>query len=156
MDLDARIADLAAPAAQAAGLVVDSVTIKPAGKRTSVVVTVDLPADQVGSADIDAIAQASRDIGAALDDANVPSTPYTLEVSTPGIDRPLTERHHFSRARTRLVTLTGAEGATTTGRLTEVTDEGVVLTEVAGADEPVAFPWDVVEHGAIEIEWKKG
>ncbi|MCB2411324.1 ribosome maturation factor RimP, partial [Demequina sp. TTPB684] len=127
MKLDDRIADLAAPAAEAAGLVVDSVTVSAAGKHTRVLVTVDLPEDAVGSADLDTVAAASRAIGEALDEANVPSGAYLLEVSTPGVDRPLTLRRHFMRARTRLVALDVHTGDPISGRLTDVTDTDLLL-----------------------------
>ena len=152
MDMSRQIADLATPGAQAAGLVVDGVVVSPAGKRTRVLITLDLPETEVGSASLDAIAVASRAIGAALDEANVPKNEYTLEVSTPGTDRPLTERRHFMRARTRLVTLDLAEGATATGRIIAVED-GTVMLETAG--EQVAYALADIADGRIEIEMKR-
>lgn len=152
MDLSTRIAELAGPAATAAGLELDGVTVSPAGKRTRVVVTVDLPETEVGSADLDAVAEASRAIGAALDDANVPSTPYTLEVSTPGTDRPLTERRHFMRARTRKVVVQLAGGDEREGRLADVDQDSLVLT-TKGGEERVALA-DVTQ-GRIVVELKR-
>jgi len=152
MDISRQIADLATPGADAAGLVVDGVTVSPAGKRTRVLITLDLPETEVGSASLDSVAIASRAIGAALDEANVPKNEYTLEVSTPGTDRPLTERRHFMRARTRLVTLDLAKGATATGRLVDVDDEAIVL-ETKG--ERVSYALADVTQGRIEVEMKK-
>lgn len=152
MDISRQIADLATPGAEAAGLVVDGVTVSPAGKRTRVLITLDLPETEVGSASLDSIATASRAIGAALDEANVPKNEYTLEVSTPGIGRPLTERGHFMRARTRLVTLDLAEGATATGRIVDVEDGAVVL-ESDG--ERIAYALSDIADGRIEVEMKK-
>lgn len=152
MDISRQIADLATPGADAAGLVVDGVTVSPAGKRTRVLITLDLPETEVGSASLDAIAVASRAIGAALDEANVPKNEYTLEVSTPGTDRPLTERRHFMRARSRLVTLDLAEGATATGRIVAVEDDSVVL-EADG--EQMSYALTDIADGRIEIEMKK-
>ena len=152
MDISRQIADLSTPGAEAAGLVVDGVSVSPAGKRTRVLITLDLPETEVGSASLDAIAAASRAIGAALDEANVPKTEYTLEVSTPGIDRPLTERSHFMRARTRLVTLDLAEGATASGRIVDVEDDAVVL-EADG--ERVSYALADIADGRIEVEMKK-
>ncbi|MFV0285476.1 MAG: ribosome maturation factor RimP [Demequina sp.] len=151
MDISDRIADLAAPAAQEAGLVLDSVTVSPAGKRSRVTVTVDLPETEVGSADLDRVADASRAIGAALDAANVPSTPYVLEVSTPGTDRPLTERRHFLRARTRLVEL-ALDGEVVTGRLIDVEGDSLVL-DVDGERREVAL--GSVTAASIVVELKR-
>ena len=152
MKLDERIADLAGPAAEAAGLIVDSVTVSAAGKNTKVLVTVDLPEDAVGSADLDTVAKASRAIGDALDEANVPPGAYTLEVSTPGTDRPLTLRRHFMRARTRLVELEMAAGSATTGRIVDVTDDALVL-DIDGASQTVAL--GDVKLGRVQVEMKR-
>ncbi len=151
MDQKSRIADLATPAALEAGLVVDSVAVSPAGKRSKVTVILDLPEDAIGSADLDAIAVASRAIGAALDDADVFPGAYVLEVSTPGTDRPLKERRHFMRARTRLVTLDTVNGPAS-GRVTDVDGDVLVLDTPAGASR---IPLADITVGRIEVELKR-
>ena len=148
MGLENRIADLANPAATAAGLIVDAVEVDRAGGGQRVLVTVDLPDDEIGSASLDAVAAASRAIGAALDEANVPADAYTLEVSTPGISRPLTERRHFLRARTRLVSLDLADGTIVKGRLTDVDGDDAVLD----GERRIALATVVV--GAIDLDFK--
>ena len=149
MDITGQIADLATPGANAAGLVVESVTVTAAGKRSRVLITVDLPPSDTGSAPLDAVADASRAISAALDEANIPSTPYVLEVSTPGTDRPLTELHHFMRARTRLVNLTLSDGSVVSGRLSDATDATVTLATDGG---PVTIPMAGISRGRIDVE----
>jgi len=148
VDIENRIADLAAPAAADAGLIVDSVTVDKADGQQRVVVAVDLPDDELGSASIDAIAAASRAIGAALDEANVPATAYTLEVGTPGLSRPLTERRHFLRARTRLVALDLTDGTIVKGRLTEVDGDTAIL------DGEQRVPLENIVVGSIEVDFK--
>ncbi|MES1171210.1 MAG: ribosome maturation factor RimP [Actinomycetota bacterium] len=148
MDIENRIADLAAPAAADAGLIVDSVTVAKADGQQRVVVAVDLPDDELGSASIDAIAAALRAIGAALDEANVPATAYTLEVGTPGLSRPLTERRHFLRARTRLVALDLTDGTIVKGRLTEVDGDTAIL------DDEQRVPLETIVVGSIEVDFK--
>ncbi len=148
MGLENRIAELSAPAAAAAGLIVDSVEIAKGGGQQRVLVTVDLPDDEIGSASLDAIAAASRGISKALDEANVPADAYTLEISTPGISRPLTERRHFLRARTRLVSLDVSDGTIVKGRLTEVDGDEVVL------DGERRIPLASVVIGAIDLDFK--
>ncbi|SEJ48826.1 ribosome maturation factor RimP [Demequina mangrovi] len=151
MDISSRIIELAAPAAEAVGLVVEGVDVTAAGKRSRVLVTVDLPETEVGSADLDKVAEASRTIGAALDEANVPSTPYVLEVSTPGTDRALTERRHFLRARTRLVEIRLADRSVT-GRVQDVDGDTVVL-DVDGELQQV--PLGEISEGRIVVELKR-
>lgn len=152
MDLTTQIAELAAPAARDAGLELDQVTVSPAGKRTRVLITVDLPETEIGSADLDTVAEASRAIGAALDAANVPSTPYVLEVSTPGAERELTERKHFLRARTRTVELTLSAGGTLRGTLTDVDGDTLVLT-AEGVEERVALA--DISRGKVVVELRR-
>lgn len=153
MDIADTIAALAAPAAGEVGLIVDGVEVAASAGSTRVLVTVDLPDDAVGSADIDAVAAASRAISAVLDDAGVPAGPHTLEVSTPGISRLLTEPRHFARARTRLVSVDLAGGESVTGRLTEVAD-GTLTVEVDGQPRSLALA-DVL-LGRIEIDMGRG
>lgn len=152
MDIRTQIADLAAPGATAAGLVVDAVEIGGTGKLPTVSVVVDLPRDQIGSASIDAISQAAKLISSALDDSDVMDSAFTLEVTTPGTDRPLTEPHHFMRARTRLVSVELTDGAHVTGRLVEADNERLDL-DVDGATREIALT-DVVA-GRIEIEFTR-
>jgi ribosome maturation factor RimP len=117
-----------------------------------VLITVDLPEDQIGSASLDAIADASRAIGAALDEANVPEGAYVLEVGTPGIDRVLTERRHFLRARTRLVTVQLRDGGRVAGRLIAVDGDELVLDRGEGETR---VPLANVISGKVEIEFRR-
>lgn len=127
----AALSALLDPAVHEAGLVLERVDVTPAGRRSVVRVVVDLP-DGPGSLDLDAVAALSRAVGAVLDgpdgDAALGSTPYVLEVTSPGVDRPLTQRRHFSRATGRLVEV-ALPGGTVSGRLSTVDDHGVVLDD---------------------------
>jgi ribosome maturation factor RimP len=141
---------LAAPLAEAAGLVVEDVTVSPAGRRRVLRVTVDLPDDRTGGVPMEAVTQASQAISAALDGSDVMGgTPYVLEVSSPGIDRPLTERRHWSRARGRLVTAQLADGGEASGRLVAVDDAGVTI------DGRSRLAWDELRKGRVEIEFNR-
>jgi ribosome maturation factor RimP len=141
---------LAAPLAAAAGLVVEDVTVSPAGRRRVLRVTVDLPDDRTGGVPMEAVTQASQAISAALDGSDVMGgTPYVLEVSSPGIDRPLTERRHWSRARGRLVTAQLADGGEASGRLVAVDDAGVTI------DGRSRLAWDELRKGRVEIEFNR-
>ncbi len=152
MDVSGQIAELAGPAAQSAGMIVDGVDVAKAGSRTRVLVTVDLPDDAIGAAELDTVAEASRAIGAALDEANVPAGAYVLEVSTPGTDRILTERRHFLRARTRLVELDLTDGTQTTGRLSDLIEDTLVLDN-DGVEARIALA--DVTRGRVQVEFKK-
>jgi ribosome maturation factor RimP len=140
-----------APAVDDAGLWLEDVHVSRAGSRSVVRVTLDLPEDAVGSLGSDALAEASRAISAALDADDVVPGVYTLEVSTPGTSRPLTEPRHFRRARTRLVSLRLTDGGEVTGRLLDVVDDadgGLVLA----LDDGTRVPLAAVRRGAVEVE----
>ena len=88
------------PVVRAAGMDLESVRVSPAGRRRLLKLVVD--AD--GGVGMDAIAEVSREVSARLDASDVMGeVPYTLEVSSPGVDRPLTEPRHWRRAQGRLV-----------------------------------------------------
>lgn len=132
------------------GLVVEEVTVTSVGRRRLLRITVDLPEDRTGGVPMDAVAQASQVISAALDESDVMGgAPYVLEVSSPGIGRPLTERRHFSRARGRIVSVTTTGPAPVRGRLTEVDDAGL------GFEDGTRVGWDVTIRGVVEIEFNR-
>jgi ribosome maturation factor RimP len=143
-----RIRDLANGAAAEAGLVVEDVHLSPAGRRTVVRVTVDLPESQLGGVPVDAVAATSSALSRALDAEDVMGqSAYVLEVSSPGVDRPLTERRHWLRARGRLVAASLAGGGEVAGRLTVADDDGVVI-----ADQHV--PWNELGKGRVDVEFR--
>lgn len=97
---ESRLAGLIGPVVAAAGMDLESVRASVAGRRRLLRVVVD--SDHGVS--LDDAAEVSRDVSAALDATDVMGDmPYTLEVSSPGVDRPLTEPRHWRRARGRLV-----------------------------------------------------
>ncbi len=101
-----RIAELVDPIVSARGADVEFVDLRRAGKRTVVVVAVDTD----GGVSLDDIADFSRDISEALDASDVMGeAPYTLEVTSPGVHRPLTLPRHWRRNRGRLVKITTSD-----------------------------------------------
>jgi len=88
-------------------------------------------------------------------DENDPSllgTTYVLEVSSPGVDRPLTEPRHWRRAVGRLVEVTVA-GALVRARVTGTDDDGVELADEAGAR--TRHRWDELGPGKVQVEFGK-
>jgi len=147
-----EVAAVLAPVVARGGAFLEAVTVKRAGAKILVRVTVDLPEDEIGAMTLDAVGEVSRQISAVLDETDVIPTAYTLEVSTPGTSRPLTELRHFKRARTRLVTLVRRDGSTVQGRLVAVVGgaEPVLQLDPQG-DVPLA---DVV-RGTVEVDLKR-
>jgi ribosome maturation factor RimP len=144
-----RVRAVVQPVVRAAGLVLEDVVLTAAGHRTVVRVVVDLDDDAVGSLDSDSLGSVSRAVSVALDAADPVNGAYTLEVSTPGTDRPLTELRHFRRARTRLVRLVLRDGSVLAGRLLEAEPSGLV---VAGASGTARVDLVEVARGQVEVE----
>lgn len=119
------------------GLVLEEVEIRRGGGMPQVRVIVDLPEDQWGSADLDAVAEASRELSEAVDadDAVLGAEPVLLEVTTPGVDRELTAPRHFRRSRGRLLSLTTTDGTALRARLLAVRDDGLHLRQEPGRDD---------------------
>lgn len=135
------------PVVTEAGLFLEGVSVSPAGRRTVVRVVVDL-ADGPGGVSSDALAEVSREVSRALDGSDLLTGPYTLEVTTPGVDRPLTDPRHFRRAVGRLVAVTTGTG-TTTGRLTGVRDAVAVLD---GSEIPLSD----ITGAVVQVEFREG
>ena len=147
---EARIADVIRPVIVAAGLDLEAVRVSAAGRRRLLRVVVD--SDRGVS--LDDAADVSRELSAALDAVAVMGDfPYTLEVSSPGVDRPLTDDRHWRRAVGRLVqvTVTDSDGArSVSGRVAAADADGVTL-DVEGARRQ--FPHAVLGPGAIQVEF---
>ena len=117
-----RLAEAIRPDVEAAGFHVEELTVTAAGRRSVVRVLVDHADPAAGGITLDDVADASRVLSDALDrvDEQAPGLlggTYVLEVSSPGVDRPLTEPRHWARNTRRLVTATLREGAPVTGRV---------------------------------------
>jgi ribosome maturation factor RimP len=109
--------------------------------------------DKDGGVDLDDIAAATGEVSRLLDESDVMrGGPYTLEVSSPGVDRPLTLPRHWRRNATRLVKVTLAGGDEVTGRILAADDDGADL-DVDGEPRRIAF--DDVSKARIQIEFKR-
>ena len=125
---------------------VEAVEITPAGRRRLLRVAVD----KDGGVTLDDVTEASRAVGRALDASGVMGEqPYTLEVTSRGVDRPLTLPRHWRRNVSRLVRVVLSDGTAVTGRLTGCDDHGADL-DVDGRLRRVDFP-DVAK-ALVQVE----
>ncbi len=147
---ESKVTDVIEPVVQAAGLDLEAVRVTAAGRRRMLRVVVD--SDHGVS--LDDAATLSRQLSAALDSVAVMGEfPYTLEVSSPGVDRPLTDPRHWRRAAGRLVQVTIADSGLVRGRIVAADTDGVTL-DVDG--EPKArrrFGYAALGAGAIQVEF---
>ena len=115
-------------------------------------------ADGDAGLDLDAIASLSRSASELLDgaDPSTSGTPYVLEVTSPGVDRPLTEEKHYRRARGRKVELTLTDGSQLTGRLGETRDGavGVVVPEKRRGEYSIRdLPLREIAKAVVQVEF---
>jgi len=137
------------PVVSAEGLDLEDVVVTPAGKRRLLRVVVD----RDGGIGLDTVAAVSTAVSAVLDERDpMGGTPYVLEVTSPGGDRPLTQQRHWRRNLTRLVKVATVEGTSLEGRLVEVDDDGI---GVALDGETVRLVWDRVASGRVQIEFNR-
>jgi ribosome maturation factor RimP len=157
-----KLAGLIEPLVGSAGYDLEELVVTPAGRRSVVRVVVD----RDEGVTLDDIADVSRAVSEALDehDDGMGRAPYVLEVSSPGVDRPLTEPRHWRRNAGRLVTVpVGPSGAAepVTGRVTGVDDAGITLAVEApgkpGARKrpptPRSVPWAELGAGRVQVEF---
>lgn len=122
------LVDLISPVLEAHRLELDSLDIIPAGKRKVLRITVDGEGPKGRGPLLDQISRATRDISEALDASDsVGNNPYTLEVSSRGVGKPLLEPKHYRRNIGRLVAVNLVDGSQVTGRLTEADDEQLTV-----------------------------
>jgi ribosome maturation factor RimP len=113
--------------------------------------------DRDGGVSMDDVADVSRAVSDALDaldeaEPGVLGPSYVLEVSSPGVDRPLTAARHWRRNIGRRVTVVLNQGPNITGRLTSADDEAIVL-DVDGTEQSLALAG--VVRGTVQVEFSR-
>ncbi len=145
-----RLEQLAERCVTALGLDLEAVELSTAGSRRVLRVAVD--AD--GGVPIDAITEATRELSKSLDDSDVMGAqPYTLEVTSRGVDRPLTLPRHWRRNVGRLVVAELIDGSRVKGRIAAATDDDAVDLTVDG--ERRRIPISDVATARIKAELTK-
>jgi ribosome maturation factor RimP len=132
------------PALEALGFYLEDVTITSAGRRSMLTVIVDgdthLSLDQVTSATkaIGEIVESIQSLG---------ETPFTLEVTSPGLDRPLTKVRHWQKNINRLVKVVLQDGSEVKGRINEVNEANSVVGEIK-------VIYSDIKRATLEVEFK--
>ena len=144
-----RLIELLTPVVAGTGHDLEGLEVTPAGRRR----VVRLLVDGDSGVTLDDIAEVSRAVSEALDDidAREPALlagAYVLEVSSRGVDTPLTEPRHWRRNLGRLVTAELSDGSRRTGRVTRTTGEAVLLDDRW-------LPLDGVVRGRVQVEFAR-
>lgn len=142
-----RVEQALGPVVAERGLDLEAVDVQPAGRRRLVRVLVD----RDGGISLDDVATLSHELSEVLDASDaMGEQPYVLEVSSPGVDRPLTLPRHWRRAVGRLVVVDLIAGGVVTGRVVEATDDQAVLQT---DDARVTCSYIDVARAQIEVEF---
>ena len=153
MSLSEKITELVKPAVEKAGFFLEDVHVLSPGKHRIITCIVDgqtpLNLDQVTSV--------SRDISELLDAASfLDETPFTLEVTSPGVDRPLTLARHWQKNLSRLVKVVKLDGSMVNGRITTVEELHVLLTEdIKGKSKEHTVQFSDIKRATVEIEFNR-
>jgi len=122
---------------------------------------VEIYVDSESGVGLDECGELSRLIGNLIDATPGFSAAYRLDVSSPGIDRPLEHLWQFRKNRGRLLEVAKPDGSSVVGRLTEVHDDRICLAlqpakgkgKKAAAAENLEIPFDSIAKATIQIEW---
>lgn len=146
---NAQVTTVVEPVVENHGLEIDRIEVVAAGKRALVRIFLDGDGPEGHGPSLDQIAEATRSISQALDDADLTKgRPYVLEVSSRGVGRPLTEPKHFRRNLGRLVALATTDGEVV-GRIAAVTDDTVEL-DIDGGSRTVALA--AISKALVQVE----
>ncbi|MEU7821944.1 ribosome maturation factor RimP [Catellatospora sp. NPDC049133] len=148
----ARLQAVIDPVVAGTGYDLEELSVKQVGRRHLVQVVIDGD----GGVGLDAIADVSRAVSRALDEAEESGTDlimgeYQLEVSSPGVDRPLTLPRHWARNVGRLVKVKAGEKSLT-GRVLDADADGITL-DVDGKEHALSF--DALGPGRVQVEFKR-
>jgi ribosome maturation factor RimP len=117
---------------------------------------ISVVADGDAALDLDTIATLSRSASVLLDGLDGIRDHYVLEVSSPGVDRPLTGAKHFRRARGRKVELALSDGSQLTGRVGEMRDDTIALVVREGRDWAVRqIPLAEIVKAVVQVEFSQ-
>jgi len=153
MALKDQISELVTPAVSDLGFYLEDVHVATPGNHRIVTCIVD----GVVSLNLDQVTSVSRVISELLDEAAfMGETPFTLEVTSPGVDRPLTQPRHFKKNADRLLKVIKLDGSEVTGRILSNSDHDVTLT-VTVKKETVeqTIPLVDIKRAVVEIEFNR-
>ena len=153
MALKDQISELVTPAVSDQGFYLEDVHVATPGSHRIVTCIVDGDA----SLNLDQVTSVSRVISELLDEAAfMGETPFTLEVTSPGVDRPLTQPRHFAKNVDRLLKIIKLDGSEVTGRILSNTDQDVTLT-VAVKKETIEQTVSLIDikRAVVEIDFNR-
>lgn len=158
---DSQLSSLLTPILAQFTLELEEIDVLPAGKRRLLRIVVDGDGPTGRGPLLDDIAEATKAISVALDSSDaLGNSPYTLEVSSRGVSRPLVAPRHWRRNAGRLVQVNLSDGTVVTGRIVASDDDGVDL-DGTPPPGPAAQPsvrrigYDEVAKAIVQVEFNR-
>ena len=153
MTVQSSITQLITPAVTSAGFFLEEVQIANPGHHRIVTCIIDGTAPL----NLDQVTEISRVISALLDEATfMDDSEFTLEVSSPGLDRPLTQERHWKKNLTRLIKVTSNDGSELIGRLKEYDDVKATLVDnIKGRAKTHVVAFADMKRAVVEVEFNR-
>ena len=140
------------PIVESAGYILEEVTLTTIANERFLSVIVDHDT----SINLDEVTVISRAISEDIDAADpFGDLTFTLEVTTPGIDRPLTQPRHWRKNLNRIIRIVKVDGDVVEGRMTAFDEENISLTEnIKGRMKKHTVPFSDVKKATVQVEFK--
>ena len=146
MSLVFDLTELLSPVVEKSGFILEEVKVTPLGRRRQISIIVD---GEDRNPNLDEVAGLSRAISAQLDEFSaLGDSPFTLEVTSPGVDRPLTELRHWRKNIGRLVNIVTKEDKEISGRIQSVGSNGVTIDDTE-------YELTAIKRAQIQIEFNR-
>lgn len=152
MSLQVSLTELLTPAVENAGFFLEQVLISNPGNHQILTCVVDGPKPL----NLDEVTVISRLISDLLDETDLIDGAFTLEVTSPGVDRPLTQRRHWEKNVTRLIAMVMNDGTLLTGRLTELREDDATFVEnIKGRMKTHTIVLADIKKAQVEVEFSR-
>jgi ribosome maturation factor RimP len=152
MSLQDSLTDLLKPAVENAGFFLEQVLISNPGNHRILTCVVD----GTKPLNLDEVTVVSRLISELLDETTLIDDAFTLEVTSPGVDRPLTERRHWEKNVTRIISMVMNDGTALTGRLTELrADDATFVENIKGRMKTHIIVLADIKKANVEVEFSR-
>jgi ribosome maturation factor RimP len=152
MSLKDSIADLIRPVVEDAGFFLEDVFTSNPGNHRIVTCMVD----GLKPLSLDEVTVVSKEISALLDESPLLTEAFTLEVTSPGIERPLTLPRHWTKNVTRIIKVLLNDDTEVSGRLTEFDETSAILIEnIKGRMKTHEVNFADIKRANVEIEFNR-
>ncbi len=152
MSIQEALTELLTPAVENAGFFLEQVHIVNPGNHRIVTCVVDGPKPL----NLDEVTAVSRLISELLDETPLIDDAFTLEVTSPGVDRPLTQRRHWEKNVTRVIAMVFNDGSTLTARLTELREDDATFVEnIKGRMKTHIVTLADIKQAQVQVEFSR-